>query len=272
MTPVLLDQRTLFKSGVTVSIGMLAVFFCGYFIGQQRPVTGNGMELNQTIALALPRPAHADTAEYGPRLPRDQAPGADIDVDSPDDTAAAGGAAETAVSSYNEYGVDAAIKQTTDSIETPAAEHSAEQGTEPMQLASLASAPIVFDAGVEVGGAVETDQNLSTGTTEQPAVDGTSPNNTSAIVDTAGAEDARYTIQVGVFADADNAARRISELESLQLSAYLNEYTNKREEARFNVRFGYFNNKSSALAALGIFENDLSGSGFVTRIRHTVNR
>ena len=70
--------------------------------------------------------------------------------------------------------------------------------------------------------------------------------------------------------EQDNALRRLSELESLQLSAYVNEHTNKREEIRYTVRFGYFKNKSSALAALDVFEQNLSGSGYVARIRRPV--
>jgi hypothetical protein len=77
---------------------------------------------------------------------------------------------------------------------------------------------------------------------------------------------------VGVFADEDNALRRLSELEALQLSAYVNEYANKREEVRYTVRFGYFKNKSSALAALDVFEQNLSGSGYVARIRRAASQ
>jgi hypothetical protein len=70
-----------------------------------------------------------------------------------------------------------------------------------------------------------------------------------------------------VFADSQNAMRRMSELESQHLSAYTDGYTNKRNELRFNVRFGYFKDKSSALAALNSFEQNMSGSGYIASIR-----
>jgi hypothetical protein len=241
MTPVLLDQRTLFKTGITVSLGMLVVFVCGYYIGHQKAVSGGAIELNQTIALALPRPAHAQAEAFDPQLPQRPVPGANIDVDSPD-SPAAGADAETVAPSPYAAGIDTAIKQTTDSIEGPLGDTGTETAAAPLQLASLEPAPPVLGAGPETG---------------KP----------SAITDTASADDARYTIQVGVFADEGNALRRLAELESLQLSAYMTEYASKRDEIRYNVRFGYFSNKSSATAALDVFERDLSGSGYVATVR-----
>ena len=261
MTPVLLDQGSILKAGITVSLGMLVVFSCGYYLGHQKAVGGSAMELNQTIALALPRPAHADTEEYEPQQPQSLAPGAHIDVDSPDEASARGtiGAEASVQPPYAQAGVDAVIKQTTDSIESAAGEATAEPAGQPLQLASLEPSAAVFGNGSDTALSPALDQSQRAAETEANA----SP----AIIDTAAAEDARYTIQVGVFANADNALRRVSELEALQLSAYTNNYTNKRDEMRFNVGFGYFNNKSSALAALEVFEKQLSGSGYVKRIR-----
>ena len=90
MTPILLDQTGIFRAGMAVSVTMLVVFFSGYYIGQQKADPGQGMELNKTIALALPGPAHADTTEYEAHIPRVQMPGAYIDVDSPDESTLAG--------------------------------------------------------------------------------------------------------------------------------------------------------------------------------------
>ncbi len=219
------------------------------------------MELNQTIALALPRPAHADTEAYEAQQPQSLAPGADIDVDSPD-AAAVGRDGETTSDAglpYAQTGVDAVIKQTTDSIESPVADVEAEQAGQPMQLASLNASAAVFE---------NSNDSVLDGAQDEPLqADEDASGAAPAITDTATAEDARYTIQVGVFAEANNALRRVSELEALQLSAYTSSYTNQRDEIRFNVRFGYFSNKSSALAALEIFEQQLSGSGYVKRIR-----
>lgn len=265
MKPVLLDQSSMFKAGLALSVGMLVVFCSGYYTGLQKAVPGAGLGLNKTIALALPRPAHANTAEFEQPVPLIQAPGADIDVDSPD-------AGITAASVDDKHAftqantVDSVIKTTTDTIEQAAVKKTAVADPAELQLASLTVTPEVL---VHTGKKAETtepgdgDQQRAAAQLQNEAAAA----NDAQITDTATAEDARYTIQVGVFADSSNAMRKMNELESLNLSAYTNGYTNKRDELRFNVRFGYFNNKSSATSALSIFENSMAGNGYVARIR-----
>ena len=270
MTPLLLDQRSIFRAGITISFGMLVVFFSGYYIGHQKADPGTGLGLNKTIALALPRPAHADTAELEPQIPQVQIPGAYIDVDSPQDSAAGVEPGQPTVAQEHKVKteVETVIQQTTDIIERPsAADTSTGQANQKLQLASLEMAPAILKNGNETDVIEQAaDKQEITGPGQQLSnrIDSGSE---TGITDTASAEDARYTIQVGVFADSENAIRRMSELESKNLSAYTDGYTNKRNELRFNVRFGYFKNKSSALAALNSFEQNLSGSGYITRIR-----
>ena len=264
MTPVLLDQRSIFRAGMTISVGMLAVFFTGYYIGLQKADFGRGMGLNKTIALALPSPAHADTAQYEPQAPQAQLPGANIDVDSPEATAAAF-ASEQSVARRAltaETKVETAIEETTHQIESAAAGLTQQQ-TMQLHMASLTVTPALLKAGSEAVSVEPPDsEQAAAGGNEQSSTD-----DQEVIIDTASADNARYTIQVGVFSDSENAIRKMSELEAHNLSAYTDGYTNKRNQLRFNVRFGYFNNKSSAVAALNSFEQNMSGSGYVTRIR-----
>jgi len=270
MTPVLLDQRSIFRAGISLSIGMLVIFFTGYYIGHQKADSGKSLGLNKTIALALPSPAHADTTGYDPLIPKAQIPGANIDVDSPEDKAADSvSEAQTVTHMHQaEAEVEAVIKETTDKIEKPAAsDRSAGQGDGQLQLASLAITPGVFKIGSEAGVIDQArDKQVNAGD-EQQFNDNIESGGNTEITDTASAADARYTIQVGVFADSENAIRRMSELESNNLSSYTDGYTNKRDQLRFNVRFGYFKDKSSAVAALNSFQQNMSGSGYVARIR-----
>ena len=271
MKPVLLDQKSIFRAGISISLTLLVVFFSGYYIGLQKADYTQHMGLNKTIALALPSPAHADTTEYGPHIPQVQIPGANIDVDSPENMAAGVVSEQPADTHLHEAGaeVDTVIKETTNIIEISAGSDSSNgQDNQQLQLASLAITADVLEPGnaADVINEID-DQQANAGEGHQPN-DSIEPGMQTEIIDTANAEDARYTIQVGVFADAENALRKKSELESHQLSAYINEYTNKRDALRFNVRFGYFKDKSSALAALTSFEQNLSGSGYVTRIRN----
>lgn len=264
MAPVLLDQRSLFRAGIAVSFTMLVVFLTGYYTGYQKAGSGKVMELNKTIALALPRPAHAETTQFEPHTPQVQIPGANIDVDSPENEADANVIGQQAVTTAHlaETDVETAINQTTALIGKSATVNtSVGQDKQKLQLASLSISPGVFKQGAETAdpgnNAVDVIQ-----ADNSPEIAGH-----EGIIDTASAEDARYTIQVGVFADANNALRRMSELASNNLSAYTNGYTSKRNELRFNVRFGYFKDKSSAVAALNKFEHNMSGSGYVARIR-----
>ena len=267
MKPVLLDQRSILKAGMTICAAMLVVFFSGYTIGLHKAEFSSGMGLNKTIALALPRPAHADTSEYEPHEPEAQLPGADIDVDSPEITTAEVGSRKPAAAQADtaETEVETVIQQTTRVIENPATTGgSADEASPQLQMASLAIAHDVPGADSMASVIDGTDVKQQKPAEEQNAKTDFDP---AGIFDTASADDARYTIQVGVFADSENAQRRKSALEAQQLSAYVQEYMNKRNETRFNVRFGYFTNKSSALSALNSFEQTMSGSGYVTRIR-----
>jgi cell division septation protein DedD len=268
MTPILLDQTGIFRAGMAVSVSMLAVFFSGYYIGHQKADAGKGMELNNTIALALPGPAHADTNEFGPHIPQAQIPGAYIDVDSPDaGTTAAIDSKQRADTQAQRADADVenVINQTASTIETPAvSDVPAAHDRQQLQLASL---ELTADVSSNADAVNESDDEAKdSGGNKHPGASA-QPGARAEITDTANAEDARYTIQVGAFADSRNAIRRMAELESLNLSAYTDGYTNKHNELRFNVRFGYFRDKPSAQAALNSFEQNMSGSGYIARIR-----
>ncbi len=270
MAPVLFDQRRLFSAGMTIILGMLVVFVGGYYLGYQKADSGRDMGLNTTMALALPKPAHADTAHYEPYTPETQLPGANIDVDIADDAITAIEGKDNAVIQAGKVKaqVEAVIYETTTSIETPAASATAMQQNEPqLQLASLDVTHEVLKTDNQPDLIEAIDDSRQNAGNAQQLNDGTATAKHAGAVDTATAENARYTIQVGVYADSNNALRRKSELESQQLSAYIQAYSNKRDEQRFNVRFGYFKDKSSAVAALDGFEQNMSGSGYVTRIR-----
>lgn len=87
------------------------------------------------------------------------------------------------------------------------------------------------------------------------------------IVDNASEEDARYSIQVGMYKKIDNAANRVEELLSENLNAYIHEYKNTNDETRYNVRFAYFSSFSSAGEALKIYQQHYVGSGYIARIK-----
>ena len=88
----------------------------------------------------------------------------------------------------------------------------------------------------------------------------------SAIVETANVDNARYSIQVGMYSSFDNAAKKVEKLLTDDLNAYIHEYQNQKDEIRYNVRFGYFDTFSSAGTALKVFEHSYAGSGYIAHI------
>jgi len=275
MTPVLLDTKSLVKAGITVTLIVGVVFISGYTIGYHRAHSGKGVDLHNTMVLALPSPAHADVAEFEPFTPRAQLPGADIDVDRPDISVDVI-EKRRPVTPVNQAETQraAVITRTTNAIETASTDHV--RGFESrhgynQQHPGLYVQSSVAGENNSTGILIEAEQAVGhqqDGGYTGPAADSTASDRQTGIIDTARADDARYSIQVGVFSNKQNANRKKSELESQQLTAYINEYRSKSDQPRFNVRFGYFKDKSSATAALTRFEQGMSGSGYVTRIRH----
>ena len=69
-----------------------------------------------------------------------------------------------------------------------------------------------------------------------------------------------------MYSNFDNADAKVSQLLDLNLNAYLNEYQNKKDETRYNVRFGYFASFASAQQALDIYQQNYAESGYIARI------
>lgn len=118
---------------------------------------------------------------------------------------------------------------------------------------------------------VSTDENNNAsdeaGMQENDGVPNDSANENLLIVDTADASDARYTIQVGLYGNKRNADRKVAELLDKNLSAYISDSVNRKDETLFNVRFGYFNDKQSVVTALELYQEKHTGDGYIVRLR-----
>ena len=73
----------------------------------------------------------------------------------------------------------------------------------------------------------------------------------------------KYSIQVGFYGRLDNAEKKVNKLQQENLSAYVSDYVNKNNKIRFNVRFGYFVDKSSANKALKAFNKNHKSDGYL---------
>ena len=74
---------------------------------------------------------------------------------------------------------------------------------------------------------------------------------------------AKYSIQVGFYGRLDNARKKVDKLQQENLDAYVSDYLNKNNEIRFNVRFGYFVDKSAANRALKTYNKNHKSDGYL---------
>jgi cell division septation protein DedD len=278
------------RIGLGVILSMGIVFVSGYVVGFQKaektlraqtPSTVPGIEV--AIALPLPEPMMSDPRKMKPNTPLFTDPGETVDVDNPD---------EEQLAKHEE-------KQSADlpTIRENKLEARSEARSEARQLDKLAglekvkvpsklvgklegqlvvmsentqnaahtsipktSAPILMGRAIEeaIGGPAESDPAMIMNGDKASQV---------AIYDNATEETASYSIQVGMFGLLENAERKVEELITVDLSAYLVEYMNKQSKLRYKVCFGYFADRKSAINALVIYKKELAGSGYVIPLK-----
>lgn len=233
MAPLLLDQRRLIKTGLYLCLMIAVVFFSGYYSGFS---AGYGHAESHAarnapipVALALPEPAYTDSGAFEPQPPAVIEPGADIDVDAPDAGPAV--AARPALAGAEEFAERASAG---------GAVRLSEPAGPILQVASLDVTPDVI-AGV---------------------------NAASPLASNASPDEADYSIQTGMYGNLRNAEIRLESLGMSGLDAYIDEFTNAANQARFNVRFGFYRDRASARAALQVYEAQFAGEGYIVRVEH----
>jgi len=73
----------------------------------------------------------------------------------------------------------------------------------------------------------------------------------------------KYSIQVGIYGRLINAQNMKTKLQAKNLDAYVSDSVNKKNKFRYNVRFGYFVDKKSAITALGDYKKAQKGDGYL---------
>lgn len=251
MAPVLLDHHSLKKLGLSMVLALLVVFLGGYVVGFNKAEVKLAAHI-ETLPIELPAPVAENPVDMEPQLPLLAEPGEMIDVDRADETQAAS--------------VKEVIKIVQDS--------QSEVIEKPVQVAMKKLKSAAAQEAEQTD--VKEKQTLSTGAPRPLAIGGPAESDPGQeveqlIQDTATEEGATYSIQVGMYGQLENAERKVEELIATDLSAYLTDYMNKQNKIRYNVRFGYFANRSSARQALATYEKVLSGSGYIVRLQSAVN-
>lgn len=87
------------------------------------------------------------------------------------------------------------------------------------------------------------------------------------VVDNANEGNAKFSIQVGLYGIKVNAERRVNKLIKKKLSGHLTNFVNGKGDTLYNVRFGYFLDKTSVLAALEIYQKKFTGDGYIIKLK-----
>ena len=231
MAPLLIDSRDLFKFVLVSVVAVITVFASGVFVGHQRAAT---YYQAGSDVYPLPLPGRATVAEnlLETQLPLEVEAGEFIDVDHP----------------------ESSVRPVTNNA--------------PAQ--NLVSVPSKITEIQQDDKAVQAKENSqkNAANTEKHVIS-TQPDTAIASlvpsVRTDSLHNIKYSIQAGVYGRLVNAENMMKTLQMQRYEAYITDYTNQKNETRYNVRFGYFSDKKSALASLGKFKSDKNGDGYLVK-------
>ena len=249
MAPLLIDGRDLLKFVLVSVVAVTAVFASGVFVGHQRAATfyQAGIDVH-----SLPLPERIVIAEsaFESQQPAEIAAGEFIDVDHP---------ASAVKSAAKDNDIQTLVSA---SPVTSASGKAEKAGSTKLKIqhntiasSNAASLPLKNR---------ENDNRQNN--TEQLLV--SSRHDAAAVVTSErgnNLDKVKYSIQVGVYGRLLNAENMAKTLRLEQYEAYITDYMNKKKETRYNVRFGYFMDKKSALASLERFKNDKQGDGYLVK-------
>ncbi len=231
MAPILIDGRDLVKLGFISMLVSLLVFVTGFFSGYQQATTFLSAG-SETESLLLPEKVAAAVSEIEPQRPEIIVAGANLDVDQPEEITEAVATPEKVEVVNNVQILQKAINNETVSAEIkPALENRKTQ------------------TGMAVLEEVNTDKKLLV----------------IAELSSDELEKIKYSIQVGMYGRLVNAENMMKLLRERQWDAYVSDFSNNKNEVRYNVRFGYYMDKKSAIAALKDYKKTQNGDGYLVK-------
>lgn len=261
---------------IAILCALVMTFYSGYLAGMRHAdvIQPDAIERTELqIPVAVPEPVRSEAVK-----PAVVAPGANIDVDVPDARPAAVKPAAAKLKP-TEHRLSKQEKATVASTVSPV--HKAPAKIEPadpqpakQQIKPEKQKPAVT-AKLTIKQETTVDQNskatAETGTTasesEAEAKLATAEGTASQILDDASRDDARYSIQIGIYGSKNNASKQVDSLSAQHLSGYYQTYQNQNDEARYRVRFGYFSSYTSASHALEIWnKNHPDSRSYIVRL------
>lgn len=287
MSPILLDHPKLKWILLVVGLLVIMMFFGGYILGFEKS-NNKWIAQQEPREIALPNADDSALVVIEAQAPEFEEPGASIDVDSVDDEDSHFITVANNSDSYTGIVESTVIKVAMAKPVKPMIDHAMIEPTEKISTLKVVTANASAEVSSEINDtteqAVASDSIAAINETRKAllaivsGIDGSSQNESEiaassyaasealTMIDDASEETARYSIQVGMYSSAENARAKVNQLLDANLNAYLHNYKNKKDEARYNVRFGYFSSFKVGLKALNIYEKNFAGSGYVARI------
>jgi cell division septation protein DedD len=250
MAPLLIDSRDLFKLVLFSVVAVSAVFAGGVFVGHQRAATFYQAGVT-TQPLSLPERTVIADSSLESLQPEEVVAGEYIDVDFPEPalTSSTKDTRVQVMASASSFALVDVPGKGKVVPETQNTHYESTAGSDSKRIIPLnTESKDNRENSVEVSSKTIMDNHalVSSTTTDDLA-------------------EIKYSIQAGVYGRLHNAENMMKQLRSDKYEAYITDYTNKNNETRYNVRFGYFVNKKAALASLEKFKSDKSGDGYLVK-------
>jgi hypothetical protein len=248
MAPILIDHRGLVKIGFIAATSAVLIFVSGFFSGYQRAsvIYQAGSELT---SLALPEIVVSETADIEQQKPQVIAAGEGIDVDRPVEK---GGVITTAITATHEINSGPVIYG--GSILNDAKDKGDIKNSNDHEVSEKEK-----DATVNGYNQVNHIVAKEISPLEIPSAQ-------IFAADSDTLKKINYSIQVGTYGRLANAENMVRKLQTQNLDAYVSEYSNKKDKILYNVRFGYFVDKKTAVSALDEYKNSQMGDGYLVKL------
>lgn len=252
IAPLLIDSRGLLKFGFSLTLIAIFIFGGGFFAGFQQAAAIQQAG-NYTQALILPERVEPSEISIASLPPETIAAGEDVDVDEPKVAPAipTDSIAPVIVTvKKDEQPVKIASLPKTKETELRAASKTLIKN----HVSDSKQTPSVED--------VVTDNSIITA---QPANEDNVATHLVTAFTSKELSKIKYSVQVGMYGKLVNAENMMKMLQAQQFDAYITDYRNKKNEVRYNVRFGYFADRKSAIQRLKKFKSDQVGDGYLVR-------
>ena len=250
MAPILIDTRGLIKLGLVSLLTLIVIFAAGFFSGYQK-ATMHSTTISKTEILVLPEQSVLGISDIEPQIPGVISAGEAIDVDRPKISLKVEPSNDNKKSEQNN--IAAAVSKQTEKSKIDA----------PIDVSSVT--PETMASSVKKNETVKTNRVKNNN-------DSVPENNTESFVFIPIAVSAlsvdelnkiKYSVQVGMYGNLANADNMKKMLQAQQFDAYVSDYTNKKNETRYNVRFGYYADKKTAISELERYKTTKNGDGYL---------